>query len=340
MTTQKKHIFFLVLFILFAGDVNTLFANPKEVVVYTAVDQLFSESILKDFEKRHNIHVRAVYDIEAVKTAGLVNRLIAEKKNPRCDVFWNGEILRTILLKRIGLLAPYFSPSASDIPAQYKDSEGFWSGFAARARVFVVNTDLVPADEYPVVLNDLTAPKWFGKVAMANPLFGTTATHIAAIFASGGSEEGRNFLSRLMKNNIRIVDGNSVVRDMTGAGEVSLGITDTDDVNMGLLSGLPIKAVLPKQDSSGALLIPNTVALIAGAPHPEEARILIDYLLSREVEQKLAHSGFAQVPLRDYVNVPPGRLAIDDIVTLQHDYDKFADAMDESIKTAQQIFMR
>lgn len=340
MTPPPKYIVFLVLFILLTGEVSATAADPKEVVVYTAVDQIFSEPILKDFEKRHNIHVRAVYDIEAVKTAGLVNRLIAEKKNPRCDVFWNGEILRTILLKRRGVLAPYFSPSASDIPAGYKDSEGFWSGFAARARVFVVNTDLVAADEYPAVLNDLAAPKWFGKVAMANPLFGTTATHIAAVFASEGSEEGRKLLSRLHKNNIRIVDGNSVVRDMTGAGEVLLGLTDTDDVNMGLLSGLPIKAVLLKQDGSGALLIPNTVALIAGAPHPEEAKILIDYLLSREVEQKMAHSGFAQIPLRNDVNVPPGRLAIGDIVTQQHDYEKIADAMDESIKTAQKIFMR
>ena len=74
--------------------------SPQEVVIYTSLDQLFSEPVLKDFEKNSSIKVKALYDTEVSKTVGLVNRLIAERDNPQADVFWNSEIVRTILLKR------------------------------------------------------------------------------------------------------------------------------------------------------------------------------------------------------------------------------------------------
>jgi iron(III) transport system substrate-binding protein len=69
--------------------------DQKEVVIYTSVDQIFSEPILSDFEKNTGIKIKAVYDVEASKTVGLVNRLLAEKGHPRCDVFWNSEVGRS-----------------------------------------------------------------------------------------------------------------------------------------------------------------------------------------------------------------------------------------------------
>ena len=116
-------------------------ATPKRrVVVYTSVDQHYSEPILKEFEDQTGIRVLPIYDVEAAKTTGLVNRLIAEKQRPRADVFWNGEFAQTILLKGKGCLAPYASPNAGDIPAQYRDPENCWTGFGGRARVLIVST--------------------------------------------------------------------------------------------------------------------------------------------------------------------------------------------------------
>lgn len=63
-------------------------APQQEVVVYTSLDKVFSQPILEAFEKQTGIKVLAVYDSEATKTTGLVNRLIAEKDNARADVFW------------------------------------------------------------------------------------------------------------------------------------------------------------------------------------------------------------------------------------------------------------
>jgi hypothetical protein len=73
--------------------------DQEQVVIYTSLDKIFSEPILKAFERQAGIKVLDVYDSEATKTTGLVNRLIAEKNNPRADVFWNSEIGRTIVLK-------------------------------------------------------------------------------------------------------------------------------------------------------------------------------------------------------------------------------------------------
>ena len=87
--------------------------EEKTVVVYTSVDQVYSEPVFRDFEKETGIHVLPVYDVEATKTTGLVNRLIAEKARPQADVFWSGEFSQTIVLKNESVLAPYQSPSAA-----------------------------------------------------------------------------------------------------------------------------------------------------------------------------------------------------------------------------------
>src|SRR5713226_10407769 len=82
------------------------------VVVYVSHDRVFSEPILKDFEKETRIQVRAVYDTEETKSAGAMNRLIAEKNNPQADVYWANEPIRAEVLRQRGIAAPYVSPNA------------------------------------------------------------------------------------------------------------------------------------------------------------------------------------------------------------------------------------
>ncbi|MFH1892586.1 MAG: extracellular solute-binding protein, partial [Candidatus Zixiibacteriota bacterium] len=163
-------------------------SENRTVVIYTSLDQIYSEPIFDEFERNTGIKVKPVYDTEAAKTTGLVNRLIAEKDNPQADVFWNNEIARTLILKKKGVLSPYRSPSSESIPAEFKDKDGFWTGFAARARVLICNTKLLDGESLPASIFDLTDPKWKGRVALGNPLFGTTATHVAALFLTLGED--------------------------------------------------------------------------------------------------------------------------------------------------------
>ena len=302
---ESKYIilFFAIVFaltaavIFFSNGDNT---SDDTVVIYVSVDQVFSEPILKKYEEKTGINVRAVYDVEATKTTGLVNRLIAEKNRPVADVFWNGEFSRTITLKDEGVLASYESPSGLDIPDQYHDPQGYWTGFGGRARVLMVNTELVQT--YPDSLFDLLNETYQGdEIAIAYPMFGTSATHAAALYAVLGPDEGKQFYQDLADKGVRVVDGNSVVRDLVADGRASIGLTDTDDAYGALERGAPVKIIVPDQDENGigTLIIPNTVALIAGAPHEDRGKQLIDYLLSREVEAELVDSGWFQASLRD-----------------------------------------
>jgi iron(III) transport system substrate-binding protein len=111
-------------------------------VIYTSLDRPHSKPVLDRFEKETGIRVKALYDTEASKTVGLVNRLIGESSHPQADVFWSSEVIRTLVLKDKGVLAAYRSPAADQIPPEFRDPEGYWTGFAARARVLLVNTEL------------------------------------------------------------------------------------------------------------------------------------------------------------------------------------------------------
>src|SRR5262245_6154809 len=91
-------------------------AAQPEVVVYTALDREFSAPIFDEFTKKTVIAVRAKYDAESTKTVGLVEAIISERARPRCDLFWNNEIINTLRLERAGLLRPYDSPAAAAFP--------------------------------------------------------------------------------------------------------------------------------------------------------------------------------------------------------------------------------
>lgn len=321
----------------FLGCTNS---SVKEVVIYTSVDQLFSEPILKDFERKSDIKVKAVYDVEASKTTGLGNRLLAEKNNPKCDVFWNSEVARTIMLKKEGVLSPYVSPPAEGLPSRFKDKDNFWTGFAARARVLIYNTELLNEADLPKSIFDLTAPKWQGKVAIAYPLFGTTATHIAALYSVLGEEKTKAYLEALKANGVIVVDGNSVTRDMVVEGKLPIAFTDTDDVNVAIQSKKAVRMLYPDQEGMGTLLIPNTVALVYDCPHPEEGKKLVDYLLSKEVESKLAFCESAQMPLRDDVEKPAHVPTFSSIKSMEVDFYRVAEVLDETIRMCQSIFIR
>jgi iron(III) transport system substrate-binding protein len=312
----------------------------REVVVYTSVDQVFSEPILRQFEQASGITVKPVYDVEASKTVGLVNRLLAEKERPRCDVFWNSEFARTIVLKKQGILARHASPATADIPETLKDRDSTWFGFSARARVFIYNKVLLAEEQLPRSLRDLLEPQWRGQVALAYPLFGTTATHMAALFSVLGKTAAEDYLKALHANQVVLVDGNAVVRDLVAAGQVPLGLTDTDDVHVAIQAGKPVGMLFPDTGAMGTLLIPNTVALIHGCPHPDEGKALVDYLLSRDVESRLAFSEAAQIPVRAGVERPPHVPAPDSFTVMPVDFEAVAAGLEETARFCQSVFVR
>ena len=303
--------------------------DERAVTIYVSTDRVFSEPVLREYEKRSGVRVNAVYDTEETKSTGLANRLIAEKARPQADVFWSNEPVRTLVLKSRAVLAPYRSPSAEGIPAVLLDPDGYWTGFSARIRVIAYNTNSVPKEAAPRSIFDLADPKWRGQVAIADPRFGSTSFHVAALYAAAGDERMDDFFRRLKANGVRIVPGNSVVRDLVARGDVKVGLTDTDDVNVAIEDGQPIAMVLPDRDGLGVPVMPNMVSLIANAPNAEDGRKLIDYLLSPEVEQQLAQSEAVQIPLHVNVPGPKNIPALSTFKPMTLDYGKAASRVEE-----------
>ena len=308
-------------------------SDKGSVVIYTSVDQPFSEAVLDDFERETGIEVLAVYDTEATKTTGLVSRLVAERDRHQADVFWSSEIAQTLWLTDQGIFAGYASPAASDIPAEFKDEESRWTGFGYRARILLVNTDLVAPGDYPESIFDLVSGETPGsEMAVANPLFGTTATHIASLYASLGETDARSYVQALADQKVRVVDGNSVVRDMVAGGEIRFGMTDTDDALIAVNAGDPVEILFPDQANMGTLLIPNTVGLVAGGPNPDNGKALIDYLVSRELEDSLIQAGFFYGSLRE--------IGAETVLAMQVSWPEVARQNDRAKEDVQSILLR
>jgi iron(III) transport system substrate-binding protein len=312
-------------------------SHGPEVTVYCAHDREFAEPMLEKFKQDTGIQVAVSYDSEANKAVGLYEALLQEAPRPRCDVHWNNEILATIRLQQKGILAPYASPAAVPFPPRFKAQDHTWTAFAARSRILIVNTDKVKDDAMPRGLWELTKPEWKGKIAMAKPLFGTTATQAACLFQVWGAAQAEDFYRKLHANDIELVPGNKQVAMAVGAGQYAIGLTDTDDAFGEIDAGRPVKIIYPDADAPpdskrGVLFIPNTVAMIKNCPHPEEAKKLIDYLLSPAVEAALAKSESRQIPLNPDVNIdlPTGLRTPQTVTTLPVDFAAAAEAWNAS----------
>ncbi len=316
----------------------TVSCSKPDIVLYVALDQEFSKPFVKQFEEETGLTVEAHYDVEANKSVGLTTALLEEKSYPRADVFWNNEIANTILLQQKGVLAPYQSPNAADIPAEFKDPKGYWTGFAARARVLIINTEKMGDRPKPDSMLSLRDPIFKGEAAVAQPFAGTTRSHFTALFSVLGPQPATEWLQGLIRNDIQTPSGNAQLAKDVASGRITFGFTDTDDYQVQLDKGQPVAMVFPDQgeDQPGCMIIPNTVALIANGPNAENAKKLIDYILRRETEEALAKGRSAQIPVRDGIARPDHVIELGDIRTMQVDWKKAA----SELNTRQEEFKR
>jgi iron(III) transport system substrate-binding protein len=310
--------------------------NQRQVVLYCSVDQSLAEPIIAEFEKQSGIKVMARFDTEASKTVGLVQKIRAEAAAPVADVFWSNEIFYTIRLGREGLLAEYQSDQTRQWPGTFADGNGRWYGFALRGRVIAYNTEKVSSDDAPRSLEDVLGSKWNGRVVMARPEFGTTGGDVASWFAHYGGERAKQILQQLKANKIRLVDGNSTAVRMIATGQADVCFTDTDDVYAAQRNGWPVAMNYLDQGGDGVLTIPNTAAVIKGSPRPAEAKVLMDFLLSEQLEQMLAQSDSHNSPIHPSLSKQFEKYVISKPLAV--DYEKVADHLPVAIKTAREIF--
>ena len=302
--------------------------SAQTVVLYTSVDEPVARQIADDFQRQTGIRVELVPDAESNKSVGLAHKLVAEKDRPQADVFWANEVFNTINIADEGVFAPYESPSAQDIPDLFKDPQHRWTGVALRARVIALSPKVPPGGNLPPIkgIDDLTNPVWKDHVAVSNPNAGTAGGWVSALYVLWGPQKADLYFRALHDNGVKLLGGNSVVAQQVAEETLWIGMTDNDDVADAREHIGPLDLVLPDQNSFGTLTIPCTVSLVTGAPHADAAKKLIDYLLSRQTEQRLIDLHFAGYSVR------PGGAS--SIRPMNGDYQKVAREMPHAIRAA------
>ncbi|MBN1123477.1 MAG: extracellular solute-binding protein [Sedimentisphaerales bacterium] len=309
--------------------------KAHEVVLYCSVDQNIAEPIIAVFEKETGVKVLARYDTEASKTVGLVQKIRAEAARPVADVFWSSEIFYTIQLADEGLLASYKSDTTEKWPAVFKDAQQQWFGLALRGRVIGYHTERVSDEEAPKSLEDLLDPKWKDRIVIANPDRGTTGGDVASWFVEYGPEKATTLLKNLASNGIRVVEGNSTAVRMVANGQADLCLTDTDDVYAIQRNGGKVALMPLDRNSKGTLAIPNTCAVLKGAPHPATASMLVEFLLVGSAERMLLESDSHNWPVGFEPGSEYSKYAIPDPIEV--DYSKVAEMMPLAKQAAREI---
>lgn len=314
-------------------------STPKTpVLLYCSVDETLARIVLKRYEAQSGASVSTIFDSEAGKTTGLVNRIMREAQgSPRADVFWSSELFHTILLARRGLLEPYDSPAAGDIPSRFRDASRRWTAVAVRARVIAFDPKKIARADLPTRWEELADPRFASISTIANPLFGTTRGHTAAMFALWGPSKGRLFLNALRDGGALICDSNSAAVRAVVAGRAKIALTDTDDVWVARRSGDSLELRYLDMGDGGTLLVPCSVAVLRGGPNPVGARKLVDFLVSAEVERMLARSDSRHVPVRASLR---RELGMDWPPESQVGFEAVADAMDEAAAAVREILIR
>ena len=177
---------------------------------------------------------------------------------------------------------------------------------------------------------------------MAKPLFGTTASYVACLFATLGEKRAAKLLSDLKANDVRIMSGNKSCARAVAKGTLRCGLTDTDDANGGVVDGFPVAWVLPDQEPGGlgTLVLPNTVALVRGGPNAEAGKRLIDYLLGAQVEEALAASRSIQIPLNPAAEAGENVPVLAEIRTMDVDFDEISRRMPQTAALIREEFLQ
>lgn len=265
--------------------VNLTEGAKKEgkVAIYTAMAVESSKALVDKFQEKYPFIKAELYRASNIST---LNRLLMEvKANKRTNdvVIVTGDI--TQALKENGVLAKYLSPESKFYPEGFKDKEGYWTDVFITVHSVVYNTRLVPPKEVPVKYKDLLHPKWKGKLGINL----NNIMWIPAITRTMGEQEGMEFLKALAQHNPVVRNGGTLTVLLVSAGETALAVSvNANNVEDVKAKGAPVDWARLKEPIYGEV---HPGALNAFAPHPNAAKLFIDFASSPEGQELILKFG-------------------------------------------------
>jgi iron(III) transport system substrate-binding protein len=164
---------------------------------------------------------------------------------------------------------------------------------------------------------------------------------VACLFAALGEERATDYLDSLKNNNVQIHGGNKGCATAVSGGTAAFALTDTDDAIIEVEAGKPVRIVYPdvEADGMGTLFLPNTLAIVKGAPHRAEAEELVNYLLSAQVEKQLAVGPSAQIPLNKLSKPNPRVKGPSQIKAMEVDFAVAGAVFDKARQVVEERFL-
>ncbi len=251
-----------------------------EVVWYTLIGIEDSQKIAQAFEKKHpGIKVRFFRGRETA----LLPRIINEKQSgrPMVDVTSLRGIGYYQLWKR-GLIQPYVSPESKSYPRGFKDPKGYWADLYDNYYGWSYNTALVK--DPPRSYEEIVQPRYRGRVGMDTE----EIEWFAGFVEYWGKERTVRFLKNLAAQQIRFRDGHTLVAQLMAAGEFEITLAFSESVEKMKRGGAPVEWVTTFDPIIVSI---HPVAIAADAPHPEAARLFVDFALSKEGQSIIRASG-------------------------------------------------
>lgn len=309
---MKKFLFALVCVTLsfgaYASPAADTASAPKKVVVYTAHEDSILNALAPRFEKETGIKLEYI----KLGSGDIIKRAKAEATNPQADVIWSigGEQLEA----ENAILAPYTPKDWDKIASVFKVGTN-WLPYTGIMNVFVVNTNMVPANLMPKTWVDLSDPRLNKLISSARADKSGSSYMQLCNTLLVYKDKGWDVYKGIMKNMVISASSGSVPK-FVNDGEQAVGITLEDNAFRYVQGGGPVKIVYPED---GTVAAPDGIALLKGGPNPEAGKAFIDWCLSKPVQEFLVESMFRRAVRTDCKD-PAGLPALSTIKTIPYDF--------------------
>jgi iron(III) transport system substrate-binding protein len=317
--------------LLTAAVASTSAAAETQVVLYSANDDTVNKLVADGFKKETGITVNVVSTGSGV----LFRRIASEAANPQADVVWG--VSSALLKQNTRFFQPYSVKGRDAVPAEYRDPDNLWIGTNLQVVTINQNTKVIDAASGPRTWQDLLDPKWKGKIAYTDPANSGFSYAIATGLLTywGENDAAWNKLGALTANT-KVLNRSTLVFDGNGSGEYPLGISLEYAGYLWAHNGAPVKVGYPTE---GTVALAEGAAMIKGAPDPDAARALIDYLAGKSTQEMLLKLTFRR-PARqdvDLSTMPGGMPALSAIKVLPYNDVKWDEARSATLNRIKTI---
>jgi iron(III) transport system substrate-binding protein len=263
-----------------------------QVVFYASMEAQSAQRLVAQFEK-HYPFLKVV--TTRIGSERMATRLLAEAQARKvlADVV-NQSAFDFYGVLQKGMFESYASPERTKLPPEYKDEKGLWAINSATLNVIGYNTKLVPPASIPQTFWDLTAPRWKGQLIMDE----NESKWMAGMMTYYGEAKVMELLRKLAEQNIQFRTGHTLIQTLVAAGERPIAVVAfANGVDRLKKEGAPIDWVA----ADPIIALTFGLGLVKAAPHPNAARLFIDFILSHEGQEILASAGY-YAPRTDVVS--------------------------------------